>query len=282
MAEKNLSSKKIKYGKRLRIAWLAVGIIFLLITILSMVQYISYKKGQDLAIELTMAVTSQFDNKKDNRVALINAIYKFYNPEYYYNSFVGIGNWDVLDAARDADHALAKLMTEAGCECSYGSYYLEHTGFVDFAINKSKIPYIIAAGLLVILLLLNILYMLNQKKSMTIAEDRIICRNGAKTTKEFFIRDITCVDQASFKGILIRGNNIKYKINLLENADELKAAFLNKLAEYQAQVTADKNEVNAVNQRSTVNEIKKYKELLDAGIISHEEFDAKKKQLLDL
>jgi predicted Zn-dependent peptidase len=33
---------------------------------------------------------------------------------------------------------------------------------------------------------------------------------------------------------------------------------------------------------STADELKKYKELLDAGIITQEEFDAKKKQLLGL
>ena len=38
----------------------------------------------------------------------------------------------------------------------------------------------------------------------------------------------------------------------------------------------------AVQQTSAADEIKKYKELMDAGIISPEEFDAKKKQLLGL
>ena len=33
---------------------------------------------------------------------------------------------------------------------------------------------------------------------------------------------------------------------------------------------------------SNADELKKYKELLDSGVISQEEFDAKKKQLLDM
>ena len=33
---------------------------------------------------------------------------------------------------------------------------------------------------------------------------------------------------------------------------------------------------------SNLDELKKYKELLDSGVISQEEFDAKKKQLLGL
>ncbi len=39
---------------------------------------------------------------------------------------------------------------------------------------------------------------------------------------------------------------------------------------------------NIINQLSAADEIKKYKELLDAGIITAEEFEQKKKQLLSL
>ena len=45
---------------------------------------------------------------------------------------------------------------------------------------------------------------------------------------------------------------------------------------------AAKNCGTVIQQISAADEIKKYKELLDMGIITQEEFDAKKKQLLDL
>jgi predicted Zn-dependent peptidase len=38
----------------------------------------------------------------------------------------------------------------------------------------------------------------------------------------------------------------------------------------------------SIQQTSSADELKKYKELLDQGIITQEEFDAKKKQLLGL
>lgn len=38
----------------------------------------------------------------------------------------------------------------------------------------------------------------------------------------------------------------------------------------------------AINNNSNADELKKYKELLDSGVITQEEFDAKKKQLLGL
>ena len=42
------------------------------------------------------------------------------------------------------------------------------------------------------------------------------------------------------------------------------------------------NVVNVAAPQSNADELKKYKELLDAGVITQEEFDAKKKQLLGL
>ena len=57
------------------------------------------------------------------------------------------------------------------------------------------------------------------------------------------------------------------------------------LDEYKSEI-AKKNEANtpaaAAPATSTADELKKYKELLDEGIITQEEFDAKKKQLLGL
>ena len=43
-----------------------------------------------------------------------------------------------------------------------------------------------------------------------------------------------------------------------------------------------KNNIPLNNSTNNADEIKKYKELLDGGIITQEEFDAKKKQLLGL
>ena len=57
---------------------------------------------------------------------------------------------------------------------------------------------------------------------------------------------------------------------------EIKKAF----EDYKA--TPIETTTNAIPQASGADEIKKYKELLDMGIITQEEFDAKKKQLLGL
>lgn len=48
------------------------------------------------------------------------------------------------------------------------------------------------------------------------------------------------------------------------------------------EIKSGKNAAAAVSQTSSADELKKFKELLDNGIITQDEFDAKKKQILGL
>jgi len=64
-----------------------------------------------------------------------------------------------------------------------------------------------------------------------------------------------------------------------KNAEaELIVAFIRK----QIEETKNAPNGNVINQSSPAEELKKFKELLDMGVISQEEFDSKKKQLLNL
>lgn len=120
-------------------------------------------------------------------------------------------------------------------------------------------------------------YAIDRRKSFTIEKDRIICMNGKKTVKEFFIRDINSVKATKLSGLKIRGNAIRYKINLLQNSDELKSEIMASLAEASLQ-----KETTPSTQNTSLDDLKKYKELLDMGAITQQEFDDKKHKLLDL
>lgn len=64
---------------------------------------------------------------------------------------------------------------------------------------------------------------------------------------------------------------------LIENANDIHNCISELLIQRQTQKQAP-----AAQSTSNADELKKYKELLDSGVISQEEFDAKKKQLLGL
>ena len=78
-------------------------------------------------------------------------------------------------------------------------------------------------------------------------------------------------------GIASSSGSVKFRC--VQNADEFVEA-VNNLTEKRK--NAAKAPSSAANQVSSADELKKFKELLDAGAISQEEYDSKKKQLLGL
>lgn len=284
MNENVISSKKINLSKKIKLAWAIVAVVLVLVSVFSFIKYSGYKKAQEAAVSFTLISTSKFNSYKDDYNKMVEKMYDFYNPTRMNVTVNGIkiDNSDVVSSARDADEALGKLMKEAGYDCYYGSRYLEYIGFVDYTTNETLIPWIVWGFLAVVMLFVNLWCSADAKKQMIIDSDRIICKNGKKTTKEFLVKDVKSVEFASLKGLLVRGNGIKYKINLLANADEIKTTIMDSIAALPTENIVAATEIKQEIQPSSADELKKYKELLDSGVITQEEFDAKKKQLLGL
>ena len=92
---------------------------------------------------------------------------------------------------------------------------------------------------------------------------------------------ISAVGTSAFKGIAVATSSGKIKFLGISNQEEVHKAITDLLMERQYNpkpTTQIKQEI----QQSNADELKKFKELLDSGIITQEEFDAKKKQLLGL
>ena len=89
---------------------------------------------------------------------------------------------------------------------------------------------------------------------------------------------IASVKKSFLKGVIVITNGQeKIKFRLMKNHNEIIEAISKGIK------TKSMNALKRENSsESSADQIKKYKELLDDGIISQEEFDAKKKQLLGL
>lgn len=84
-----------------------------------------------------------------------------------------------------------------------------------------------------------------------------------------------------FKGVSVSTSSGRISFLAVKNADEIYRVMNNLLIERQ-QERANAT-VGAITPKSDeADQLKKYKDLLDSGIITQEEFDAKKKQLLGL
>ena len=270
----NIISIKKKLGKIFGVIYAILIIIFSVISVFSYAEYNNYKERQEFAVDMTLNATSQFNKYKGDYKTLVEKMYNFYNPIHLKNSV--IDNTRSVETARNADKVLGKVLSNAGFPCTYGSYYLKYVGFVDYTIHKKAdnyIPLFIIGGIFIIL---NLLYCIDRQNSITVFSDRIICKKGKKVVKEFFVKDVKSVELSLLKGVKIRGNGIKYKINLLKNAEDIKTFIMDILA-----TISNENSISII-QDNSAESIKKFKELLDNGVITQEEFDEKKKQLLGL
>ena len=95
---------------------------------------------------------------------------------------------------------------------------------------------------------------------------------------------ISAVSTSSLlKGVTVSTSSGKIAFVGLSNAFEIYKSISNLLIERQIkQETNNTNTIKHEIPQNNADELKKYKELLDSGVITQEEFDAKKKQLLGL
>ena len=89
---------------------------------------------------------------------------------------------------------------------------------------------------------------------------------------------ISAIVKTWFKGISVSTSSGRIKFLLISNNEEIFKTISDLLIERQ-----DKKD-SVVNQSAANNieELKQYKELLDSGVITEEEFNAKKKQILNI
>ena len=83
------------------------------------------------------------------------------------------------------------------------------------------------------------------------------------------------------KGVSVSTSSGRISFLIIKNADEIYKIMNNLLIKRQ-QEKADSSVSATAPKNDEADQLKKYKDLLDSGVITQEEFDAKKKQLLGL
>lgn len=115
---------------------------------------------------------------------------------------------------------------------------------------------------------------------ITVTDKRIygIAKFGKRV--DLPVDSISSIGVGLFNSIAIATSSGKVVFGLLKNRNEVQEAISRLLVERQNKETGTtiKQEI----PQSAADELKKYKDLLDSGVISQAEFDAKKKQLLGL
>ena len=130
----------------------------------------------------------------------------------------------------------------------------------------------------VILLIYSVVITLMMNRcSMTVSNTRVTGKTSFGRQVDLPLKQISAVALGSFDRITVATSAGKISFWLIENRSEVYET-LNDL------LGASQNETTLVSVGATdaADQIAKYKELLDKGALTQEEFDAKKKQLLGL
>lgn len=118
-----------------------------------------------------------------------------------------------------------------------------------------------------------------KKYELTVTNHRVYGKAAFGRRVDLPMDSISSVGTCFFKGILVATSSGAIKFRLIKNRDEIHSELSKLLISRQG---GGKDEIVEDNNIVSVSALKEYKELLDSGIISQEEFDAKKKQILGL
>ena len=119
-----------------------------------------------------------------------------------------------------------------------------------------------------------------QKVELTVTNKRVYGATKFGKRVDLPLDSVSSVGMSSFKGIAVGTSSGRIVFKGIGNRDEIYEAINKLIVARQEQSKAAP--VKQEDPGSSLDEIKKVKELLDAGVITQEEFDAKKKQLLGL
>lgn len=96
------------------------------------------------------------------------------------------------------------------------------------------------------------------------------------------LNQITAINRSSFNGISITSIGNVSNFHCIENQEEVMKAISFLLANPQQNTQPAQNGSAPAANGSEAEQLKRLKDLLDAGVLTQEEFDAKKKQVLGL
>lgn len=121
------------------------------------------------------------------------------------------------------------------------------------------------------------------KMQIVVTDKRVYGKTYFGRSVDLPVDSISAVGSTWFKGIAVSTPSGHISFLLIQNAKEIHATIRKLLIGRQEErAKAQAQPIPAPASISPVEELKQYKELLDSGVITQEDFDAKKKQLLGL
>lgn len=197
--------------------------------------------------------------------SFIIADYCFSNVDVYYYSYtLGEGYWCPYHLLYD-DNFISFFSEEFFSSCIYG--YMLIAGIISTVVGL-------------------VLKVSTEKCEIVVTDKRVYGKISRGKDVEIPLNQIISIRSCSFNGVSIITISGKRKFYLIENYEEVLKAIAYLLAKPhatgQSTVLASFAATAGTTESEVVIELKKFKELLDSGVLTEEEFQAKKKQILGL
>lgn len=157
--------------------------------------------------------------------------------------------------------------------------YMEFDGFDNYFLT-SVLPYCMSIWFLPFAAVAALLYFSAAKTELTVTDKRVYGKAMFGKRVDLPVDLISAVGTSFLMGIAVSTSSGSIKFLGIQNKDDIHSEISKLLLLRQEK----KEVVKPVTEATPGNadELKKYKDLLDSGVITQEEFDTKKKQLLGL
>ncbi len=139
------------------------------------------------------------------------------------------------------------------------------------------------AGLLLIFFIaFLILYLTGRVQQITVTDKRVYGVAAHKRRVDLPLDSVSAISTSAFKGLAVATAAGRINFIGIKNRDDIHKVIGDLLIERQSKPTPVVQGVKPEFQSDIATQLKQLKELLDSGILTQEEFDAKKKQILGL
>lgn len=151
----------------------------------------------------------------------------------------------------------------------------------DSAFEYGLPYYIINWSFLYLGLIFLLMYWMVSKIQITVTDKRVYGKTYFGRSVDLPLDSISAIGAGMFNTIAVATSSGKIKFSFVENAIVVHKRIRELIVDRQEKKKNDTVKV-VETKSSNADELRKYKQLLDDGIISKEEFEAKKKSLLGL
>lgn len=115
-----------------------------------------------------------------------------------------------------------------------------------------------------------------------VTDKRVLGKTTFNRKVDLPLDSVSAISTSAFNGISVATSSGRISFLFIKNAEKIRNELNKLIIQRQEQKAKAIAQQTSINQVSNADELRKYKQLLDDGIITAEEFDAKKNQLLGL